>query len=409
MSLSALSNFERGIRARNAVWAGFFFLGITGMAWIPRIPEIKTSLGLSDGQFGLLLLASTLGAVPGAQLSGRLVHMYSSRLVVQISGVTLPLGVTIMGLADSVVVLGVGLFICGFSVAFMDVALNGQAVAIEEHTKGRWMSSFHGLWSVGAFFAALLGGLVANAVSPQINLIAISAIAFLAYFWVNYNLLPPHLDGHLGDEGEELESKVPLVGKEAMILWGLGFGLMCALIPEGGSYDWSGILLQDHMGIGKGLNAAAATVFSLAMIASRLLGDKFFEIWGHQKTVAYGGIFGGGIWGLSLLIGIPLADSHQILSLIIVCIGFGAAGFGMGPFFPAFYLAAASVPGVAPSVGIARTGIIAIGAYFAGPTIIGGIAEVTSLPIAFAFPVLLMFGAAYQSRFIKVKRLSHEN
>lgn len=409
MSLSALSNFERGIRARNAVWAGFFFLGITGMAWIPRIPEIKTSLGLSDGQFGLLLLASTLGAVPGAQLSGRLVHMYSSRLVVQISGITLPLGVTIMGLADSVVVLGIGLFICGFSVAFMDVALNGQAVAIEEHTKGRWMSSFHGLWSVGAFFAALLGGLVANAVSPQINLIAISAIAFLAYFWVNYNLLPPHLDGHLGDEGEELESKVPLVGKEAMILWGLGFGLMCALIPEGGSYDWSGILLQDHMGIGKGLNAAAATVFSLAMIASRLLGDKFFEIWGHQKTVAYGGIFGGGIWGLSLLLGIPLADSHQMLSLVIVCIGFGAAGFGMGPFFPAFYLAAASVPGVAPSVGIARTGIIAIGAYFAGPTIIGGIAEVTSLPIAFAFPVLLMFGAAYQSRFIKVKRLSHEN
>ena len=58
---------------------------------------------------------------------------------------------------------------------------------------------------------------------------------------------------------------------------------------------------------------------------------------------------------------------------------------------------------------IARIGIIAIGSYFAGPTIIGGIAELTSLPIAFAFPVLLMFGAAYQSRFITVKRLSHEN
>ena len=271
MSLSALTNYERGIRARNAVWAGFFLLGITGMAWIPRIPEIKTSLGLSDGQFGLLLLASTLGAVPGAQLSGRIVHMYSSRIVVQISGATLPLGVGIMGISDTVLLLGIGLFICGFSVAFMDVALNGQAVAIEEHTKGRWMSSFHGLWSVGAFFAALLGGLVANFVSPMANLVTISTISFFAYFWVTYNLLPPHLDGHLGDEGEELESKVPLIGKEAMILWGLGFGLMCALIPEGGSYDWSGILLQDHMDIGKGLNAAAATVFSLAMIASRLL------------------------------------------------------------------------------------------------------------------------------------------
>jgi len=363
MSLSALSNYERGIRARNAVWAGFFLLGITGMAWIPRIPEMKTSLGLSDGQFGLLLLASTLGAVPGAQLSGRIVHMYSSKIVVRISGVTLPLGVGMMGISETVALLGVGLFICGFSVAFMDVALNGQAVAIEEHTKGRWMSSFHGLWSVGAFFAALLGGLVANFVSPMVNLVVISTLSFFAYFWVNYNLLPPHLDGHLGDEGEELESKVPLKGKEAMI----------------------------------------------AMIASRLLGDRFFEKWGHVKTVQYGGFFGGGIWGLSLMIGIPLADSHQMASLVIVCIGFGAAGFGMGPFFPAFNLAAASIPGVAPSVGLARIGLIAIGSYFAGPTIIGGIAEVTSLPIAFAFPVLLMFGAAYQSRFITVKRLSHEN
>jgi hypothetical protein len=98
-----------------------------------------------------------------------------------------------------------------------------------------------------------------------------------------------------------------------------------------------------------------------------------------------------------------------MISLVIVCCGFAAAGFGMGPFFPAFNLAAASIPGVAPSVGLARIGIIAIAAYFAGPTIIGGIAEVTSLPIAFGFPVLLMFGAAYQSRFIKVKPLSTES
>ena len=75
MSSKTLTKYEYGIHARNAVWASFFVLGITGMAWIPRIPEIKSSLGLSDGQFGLLLLASTFGAVPGAQLSGRIVHI----------------------------------------------------------------------------------------------------------------------------------------------------------------------------------------------------------------------------------------------------------------------------------------------------------------------------------------------
>jgi len=406
MSSEALTIYQRGIRARNAVWASFFLLGFTGMAWIPRIPEIKIALGLSDGQFGILLLASTLGALPGAQLSGRLVHMYNSKIVVQIAGVTLPLAVTIMGFSKNVPVLAVGLFISGFSVAFMDVALNSQAVAIEQHTNGRWMSSFHGLWSIGAFAATLVGGVVANFATPRNNLVAIAAGCFISYFFVTRQLLPADFDGHLGDEGSETSSKVPLIGKEAMILWALGIGLMCALIPEGGSYDWSGILLNDHMNIGKGLNASAATVFSLTMIASRLLGDKFFEKWGHANTVKFGGFLGGGFWGLSLLVGIPMSDSHPLLALVIVCAGFGAAGFGIGPFFPAFNLAAASIPGVAPSVGLARIGLISIGSYFAGPTLIGGISELTSLPVAFAFPVLLMMLAGAQARYVKVRELN---
>ena len=62
--------YALGMRARNALWASFFLLGFLGLAWIPRIPEIKTALGLSDGQFGLVLLASTIGSIPGAQIAG---------------------------------------------------------------------------------------------------------------------------------------------------------------------------------------------------------------------------------------------------------------------------------------------------------------------------------------------------
>jgi MFS family permease len=397
--------YALGIRARNAVWASFFLLGFLGLAWIPRIPEIKTALELSDGQFGFVLLASTVGSIPGAQLAGRVVHMYSSKIVVQISGVLLPVGVFVIGIATEIKTLLLGLFITGFNVAFMDIAVNGQAVEIEKHTKGRWMSSFHGLWSIGAFAATLVGGLVANFVSPRNNLIAIAIFGLLAYQLISRYLLPAEHDGHLGEPGEGDAGKVTLFGKESLILWALGIGLMCSLIPEGGAYEWSGILLQDHMEIGKGLTAAAATTFSLAMIASRLLGDRAFEKWGHVNTVKYGGYFGGGLWGIGLLIGIPLSESHKTLGLIVVCTGFAAAGFGMGPFFPAFNLAAASIPGIAPSVGLARIGLIAIAAYFGGPTLIGLIAEVTSLPVAFAFPVLLYIVVGLQSRFIKVRAL----
>ncbi len=397
--------YALGMRARNALWASFFLLGFLGLAWVPRIPEIKTALGLSDGQFGIVLIASTIGSIPGAQLAGRAVHMYSSRLIVQIAGVLLPVGVFVVGSATSVQILVLGLFITGFNVAFMDIAINVQAVEIEKHTNGRWMSSFHGLWSIGAFSATLLGGLIANFVTPKNNLYMIAVFGLFTFQAAAHYLLPPEFDGHLGEPGEDDAGKVALFGKESLILWALGIGLMCSLIPEGGAYEWAGILLQDHMGIGKGLNAAAATTFSLAMIASRLLGDRAFEKWGHVKTVKYGGYFGGGLWGLALLIGIPLSDSHKTLGLVIVCLGFAAAGFGMGPFFPAFNLAAAAIPGIAPSVGLARIGLIAIAAYFGGPTIIGLIAEVTSLPVAFAFPVLLYMVVGLQSKYIKVPEL----
>jgi hypothetical protein len=56
----------------------------------------------------------------------------------------------VIGLADNVQILLLGLFITGFNVAFMDIAINGQAVEIEKHTQGRWMSSFHGFWLAGA-------------------------------------------------------------------------------------------------------------------------------------------------------------------------------------------------------------------------------------------------------------------
>ena len=397
--------YAMGIRARNALWACFFLLGFVSLAWIPRIPEIKDALGLTHGQFGLVLLSSTVGSIPGAQIAGRVVHMYSSKLVVQISGALLPVGVFVVGLASNVQILVLGLFITGFNVAFMDIAINGQAVEIEKHTKGRWMSSFHGLWSIGAFSTTLVGGLVANFVSPRDNLIVIAIFGFIVYQFIAHYLLPAEHDGHLGEPGEGDAGKVALFGKESLVLWALGIGLMCSLIPESGAYEWSGILLKENMGIGKGLNAAAATTFSLAMIISRLLGDRAFEKWGHVNTVKYGGYFGGGLWGIGMLVGIPLSDSHQTLGLIVVCGGFAAAGLGMGPFFPAFNLAAASIPGIAPSVGLARIGLIAIAAYFGGPTLIGLIAEVTSLPVAFAFPVLLTLVAGLQSKYIKVRAL----
>jgi len=393
------------LKARNYLWVTFFVMGISSMAWVPRIPEVKEQLELSDGRFGLVFLAGALGSVCGSQISGRAIHLIASRNVAYICGAIMPVGIYTMGSAHDVRTLVLGLFLTGLAFSALDVAGNVQAMAIEKWTKARYMSSFHALWSVGAFTVTFLGGAIARLITPQEHLKALAIISAILYVITISGLLPKDLDGHKGEAHEATAAKIPFFSKEAMPLWALGIGLTASFIPEAGIYDWSGILLKDHMDVGKGVTAIAATMYSLGMIVSRFLGDKWFEKWGHQKTVKYSGYIGGSSLAIGLIFGLLLSSINQVLAVAIISISFVIAGLCMGPLFPAFNLAAMSLPGVAPSVGMARVALIAIAANFFGPALIGGISELTSLPISFGLLAVLLLLVGRQSRYVKVKAL----
>ena len=252
---------------------------------------------------------------------------------------------------------------------------------------------------IGAFITTVLGGFIARVVSQQINLSAVAALCVLAFTLCVYRLLPSDLDGHKGDD--ETAAKIPLFGKSVTSLWFIGFGFLAALIAEGSASDWGALLLRDDMGIGKGVNASAYASFALAMIVSRFLGDRALDYFGPARLVKLGGYIGGSIWGIALAISIPMSDSYPIPALIIVNIGFIAAGLGIGPMFPAFILAASKTPGIAPAVAISRVGVIGIAGFFFGPTITGLIAEYTNLSIGMAYPVLMLILAGFLSKSIK--------
>ena len=390
-------------KARNHLWATFFVMGISSMAWVPRIPEIKEQLGLRDGQFGFVILAGAFGSVFGTQISGRAIHVIASKKFARICAVLMPIGIFTIGSANSVLALVIGLFITGMSFAALDVSANVQAMAIEKLSKARYMSSFHAMWSVGAFAVTLLGGVMAKLITPQEHLKYLAIISAVLYVITINGLLTGDEDGHKGEQDEATEAKIPLFSKEILPLWALGIGLLASFVPEGGIYDWSGILLKDHMQIGKGTTALAATFYSIGMIVSRFLGDSWYEKWGHQKTVKYGGYIGGISLGFGLIVGIPLSSINNLLGALIFSISLGVVGLCMGPFFPAFNLAAMSVPGVAPSVGMARVALISLAGNFFGPAIIGGISELTTLPFSFALLALLLLLVGRQARYISVK------
>lgn len=401
--MSDSPHYAQADRARKALAATFGLMGIVSMAWVPRIPEIKDAIGLSNGQFGLLLMGSTCGSLVGAQLTGRLVHAHGARAVSLIAAVFMPCGLVAMGVARNAPELFIALFFMGLGYASLDIATNSQAVEVEKILGRRWLSTLHALWSLGAFTTALIGGAIAKHTTPRFNLVAVGIVSFFLFIPAVRALLSADLDNHAAAD-EEAKAKIPLFGHSVLPLWAMGLGLFGGLIAEGSTGDWSAILLRDHMGIGKGLNASAFASFALAMIISRFLGDRTLDRLGPARTVKLGGYVGGSALGLSIAIAVPLSSHSQILSLIVVNIGFFIAGLGMGPIFPAYILAASAIPGIAPSVAIARIGVIALAAFFVGPAVVGGVAQLTSLPIAMALPSLMFIYSGYQSRIIKVKK-----
>jgi len=199
----------------------------------------------------------------------------------------------------------------------------------------------------------------------------------------------------------ETKNSVPWFGLAAIPLWIMGIGSAGSFIAEGSAADWGALLLRDFMGIDKGLNASAFATFALAMIFSRFIGDRLLERFGPYRVVRYLGVIGGTMFGASILIGVSVAPYSQLAALIIVNIGFFAAGMAIGPMFPAFILGATMIKGVAPSVGIARVGVISIAAYFVGPTMVGLLSDLITLPLAMLYPAAALVLAGYLARVLR--------
>lgn len=393
------------LQARNVTWLIFGMMGIVSMGWVPRIPEIKEALQMSNGVFGLVLLGTPLGAIVGAQLAGRLIHTFGSRPVAYTSAVVMGLGPIGVGLSSTREELFFALMFGAFGYASLDICMNTQAVAIERLSERKYMSSFHGAWSIGSLLGTILSGSIAYLTSPTQNLIGIGLAAIPFFLFAITKLLSPELDFHDGGE-EETKPKIPLFEKKTAVVWLLGLGMIGGLIPEAATSDWSAVLLYEDMGIAKGINALAFGTFAAAMIFSRFRGDYWMSKYGAANVVRIGGYIGGITFGVCILIAVELSQLGdqlwlEITSLIIVCVGFLVAGVGIGPMVPAFFSAAGRIPNVAPSVAIARVGVISLGAFFIGPSLVGGLAEISSLPMAMLFPAASLVAAGYLSRSIK--------
>lgn len=379
--------------ARWAVSELFLMNGALFGTWVSRIPAIQTERGLSHGRLGLALLALALGALVSMPMAGRLSSRIGSDRVCRTNAIIFCLTLPLLALTPGFVVLALGLFAFGLTHGALDVSMNAQAVAVERAYGRPIMSSFHALFSLGGLLGAALGGVAASfGVAPLWHFAAMSlALLAVTAVWALPFLLS---DRHEETETETTTARVRPSPARPRGLVIIGVVAFCVMMGEGAMADWTGVFLRRELHSSEGLAAAAYAAFSIAMAATRFVGDGLIARIGAVGLARASGILAAGGLALALLSASP----------VLALVGFGLVGLGFATVVPMAFSAAGQMPGVPASVAIAVASTIGYFGFLVGPPLIGFIAEFLGLRSALTVILVTSLLIAVLAPAVRVRR-----
>jgi predicted MFS family arabinose efflux permease len=360
------------MKQRWAITAVFFADGALFGTWVSRIPALSDHVHADPGILGLCLLAPAVAAVVSMPLVGRVLPGRSSALFCRVSVAGLMVAIVLPALAGTVPALAASLLVVGIVNSTLDLVMNAQGVSIERHMNQPILSSLHAAFSFGGFAGAGLGALAAaTAVSPLAHFAFAAAVlgtpVLLMTRWL------PRDDHDADAQAPKLRlRRIPV--RLAM----LGVACFFSLLAEGGASDWSAKLVRDDLAGTAALGAVAYAIFSVAMGSGRLLTDRLWARWGA------GGLLrrSGALAALGFAVGLGAGTVPAAIA------GFVALGLGLAGVVPTLFRAGADHPGVSTGPALAAVSSLGYLGFLAGPPIIGGIAQLTSLRLACGVLVL---------------------
>ncbi|HEY8942398.1 MAG TPA: MFS transporter, partial [Cellvibrio sp.] len=176
----ALPGFAEQLSTRFA----FLITGLAMSAWAPLVPFAQERLGVNEATLGALLLCLGGGSLIAMPLTGPLVNRFGCRKFITLSLLLMCSSLVFLGVAATIPTLALTLLIFGMALGATDVAMNMQAVIVEKASGRSMMSGFHGFYSLGGIFGAvIISGLLWLSLSPFQSLVALTILllAMLIY------------------------------------------------------------------------------------------------------------------------------------------------------------------------------------------------------------------------------------
>jgi MFS family permease len=350
------------------VAALFFANGALFANLVPRFPELKADLHLSNAAFGTAMAGYGVGALIAGLFAGLLVSRFGSVVVAPVSTLGIAANLVLIGVAPSYATLAAALVAAGALDSIADIAVNAHGLRVERRYQRSILNSLHGLWSVGAVAGGAMGAAAAGLDVPLPTHLAIAAALFAALaIGVSRLLLPGRDDAEL----TPTTGRLPRLGLARTVL-ALGVIAAMAQVMEEATATWGAVYLREELGAAAAVSGLGFIALQSTQTVGRLLGDRVVERFGDRAVARAG----------AALAGAAMAAALAVPAVATTILAFGLVGLGIGTLIPAGLRAADGLPGLPRGVGLSLVGTVIRVAVLVSPALIGVTADATSLRAA---------------------------
>jgi len=357
----------------------FLINGLGMSAWAPLVPFARDRLQLSGASLGALLLCLGIGSLAAMPVTGTLVARFGCRRVMCFSTLLVLMMMPLLATADSHLVMAAALMLFGAGLGMLDVAMNYQAVQVEQAADKPMMSGFHGFFSLGGILGAgTVSLLLSQSFSPLAATLVVMAVMLLLLLW----RLPVLMNERLHQPDQPW-----LVIPRG---WVAFLGLLCFILflAEGAVLDWGALLLLQNPEMSPAWAGLGYAVFSVAMTLGRFSGDKIIERFGRYPVMLTGALTAAA--GMSLAVWLPWPEIALLAFLLV--------GFGLSNTVPMLFNAAGNQQDMPANLAISAMTTLGYAGILSGPALIGFISQWISLSGAFLLIALLLLAVAASAR-----------
>lgn len=372
---------------RIAIQITFFINGFLYANWGSRLPRIQELYHADNGTIGIVLLASSLGAVGAMPFAGWVIIRHGSRKITLVTVLLYCILVPLIPIMPGIASLIAVYFLMGIATGMLDVAMNAQAVIVEGYYQKPIMTSFHAFFSIGMALGAWCGALFADIGIDLVYHFSIVVILSLAgVAWASRNFVQDKPDPSTRHEG-------PLFRLPNQALIGIGIITFCCMLGEGAISDWSVNYMENITRASKTLAPIGLSAFATAMTLGRLFGDRLRAKLGDKKMITLGSLLSTAGVLIPLIVPLPA----------VAIAGFFITGLGLSTIVPIGYSIAGNTKDLPAGVGLAMVTTVGYSGFLFGPPIIGFIADWLTLRaalgvVALLFVVMSILGIRYRQK-----------